>query len=143
MFRYSWSQARFIGETLEASLERLGRLRYDGVELPQLSMQPSEVTARLKHHGLSCASINGRFIGADRDLLSSDQNLRSKAAAYVLSCMRVASSVGAPFVIVVPTHIGKLRPASSRAEDWDHAVASLREIGQFGQDLGVTAVVNV
>ena len=141
MFRYSWSQALFIDETLEDSLERLSRYGYDGVELPVMSMSPSELKKRLRHHGLACTSVNGRFAGRDRDLSSSDEAVRSAAVAYVRSCLQFASHIGAPVAIIVPTRIGKLRPETSLAEEWDNVVRSLGEIGRIGQDLGVTAVI--
>lgn len=141
MFRYSWSQALFIGETFEDSLERLGRYGYDGVELPVMSMSPSEVKGRLRHHGLACTSVNGRFTGRDRDLSSSDDAVRSAAVAYVRSCLKFAAHVGAPVAIIVPTRIGKLRPETTLAEEWDNVVRSLGEIGRIGHDLGVTAVI--
>lgn len=141
MFRKSWTQALFVGESLDASLERLARFGYDGVELPVLDMPPEEVRARLDHHGLSCFSVNGSFIGADRDLSSSDETLRRAAVGYVGSCLSFARSVGAPVAILVPTRIGKLRPDTSLDEEWDNVVRSLGEIGALGAELGVTAVI--
>jgi len=55
--------------------------------------------------------------------------------------MRFAAAVGASLVIVVPTRIGKLRPDTTIAGDWDNAVRSLREIGALGSNHGVTAVI--
>ena len=55
--------------------------------------------------------------------------------------MRFASRIGAPFTIVVPTRIGKLCPETSLTQEWDNVVQSLREIGEAGQELGVTAVI--
>ncbi|MCZ3374362.1 sugar phosphate isomerase/epimerase family protein [Rhizobium sp. AG207R] len=141
MFRYGWSQALFIDETLEDSLQRLARFGYDGVELPVLSMLPKEVRDRLNHHGLSCTSVNGRFVGHDRDLSSSDESVRAAAVSYVRSCLQFAAHIGAPVAIIVPTRIGKLSPETSLAKEWDNVVRSLREIGEIGQGLGVTAVI--
>lgn len=141
MFRYGWSQALFRGEGLEASLTRLARCGYDGVELPVLPMPPAEITARLRHHGLACISVNGSFAGADRDLSSADADARANAVDYMRGTMRFAAAIGAPVAIVVPTRIGKLRPDLTLGADWDHAVDSLRRIGAFGREIGVTAVV--
>ncbi|WP_018897665.1 sugar phosphate isomerase/epimerase family protein [Rhizobium sp. 2MFCol3.1] len=141
MFRYSWSQALFTDETLEDSLERLSRYGYDGVELPVMSMLPSEVKSRLSHHGLTCTSVNGRFVGRDRDLSSSDEAVRSAAVSYVRSCLQLASHIGAPVAIIVPTRIGKLSPDTSLEREWANVVKSLEEIGRIGQGLGVTAVI--
>lgn len=141
MFPLSWSQALFLGETLEASLERLARLGYDGVELPLSSMLPSEIRGRLADHGLVCTSVNGNFIGADRDLSSSDPDRRHAAVAYIRSTLRYAAELRAPVAIIVPTRIGKLRPDTSLAEEWDNTLQSLNEIGEAGRQLGVTAVI--
>jgi sugar phosphate isomerase/epimerase len=141
MFRLSWTQALFTGETLEASLGRLSRLGYDGVELPLTSMPPATILSRLRHYGLTCTSVNGRFHGADRDLSSPDERLRTLAVDYVRACMRFAADLAAPLVIVVPTRIGKLQPDTCRHEEWDRVVQSLAEIGAFGQEIGVMGVV--
>lgn len=141
MFRTGWSQGLFCGETLEDSLEGLARLGYDGVELPVSSMLPAEITARLRHHGLDCLSVNASYIGRDRDLSAADPDLRAAAVAHVRHALRFAAHLGAPVAIIVPTRIGKLRPDLNVAQDWDHAVASLREIGALASDLGVTAVI--
>lgn len=141
MFRHSWSQALFVGEPIEASFERLGRLGYEGVELPALSMPPNEVRARLAQHGLKCFSVNGSFNSKRRDLSSSDVSLRAAAVDYVAMCMRFAAAVAAEVVIVVPTRIGKLQPDITLAEEWDNAVRSLQQIGEIGRSLGVTAVI--
>ncbi len=141
MFPLSWTQALFVGEPLDASLERLARYGYDGVELPVLDMPPKEVNRRLVHFGLACLSVNGSFIGMSRDLSSADEASRLRAVEYVASCMRFAAAVGATIVIVVPTRIGKLRPETTIAEEWTCAARSLREIGELGAQLGITAVI--
>lgn len=141
MFRLSWSQALFTGESLDASLSRLARLGYDGVELPLMAVDPAEVRARLDHHGLACFSVNGSFIGADRDLSSSDESLRSAAVDHVAGALRFAAALGAEVVIVVPTRIGKRAPDTGLAEEWGNAARSLRRIGEIGAEVGVTAVI--
>lgn len=137
----SWSQALFLGETLEASLERLARHGYDGVELPVTSMLPAEIRARLSAHGLACTSVNGRFIGMDRDLSAPDPERRAQAVGYVKTCLRYAAELGAPVAIVVPTRIGKLSPELTLAEDWAHAADSLAQVARTAEALGVTAVL--
>lgn len=141
MFRHSWTQALFVGEPLEASLERLARLGYDGVELPLLSMLPNEVRARLAAHKLRCFSVNGSFSGLQRDLSHCDESVRAAALDYVAMCMRFAAAVDAEVVVVVPTRIGKLKPDATLAEEWRATVRSLQQIGEIGAALGVTAVI--
>lgn len=139
--RKSWSQALFRNETLEASLKRLARYGYDGVELPPSSMLPAEIRARLGAHGLTCTSINGRFIGHDRDLSSPDEGKRMAAVSYVKSNIHFAALVEAPIAIIVPTNIGKLKPQTTLAKEWETVIRSLTEIAEASRTCGVTAVI--
>ncbi|MEY4761724.1 MAG: hypothetical protein RLZZ200_1580 [Pseudomonadota bacterium] len=141
MFRHSWTQALFTGESLEAGLGRLQRIGYDGVELPVLPQPVADVRAALARHRLDCYSVNGSFIGKGRDLSSADETERTAAVAYVGGCLRYAASVGATVAVIVPTCIGKMRPDGSLDAEWDRVVRSLREIGLQGAACGVTAVI--
>lgn len=137
----SWSQALFPGEPLEASLERLARHGYDGVELAFSPLAPGRIRGQLAAHGLACSSVTGRYIGMDRDLSTPDPARRAQAVAYVTSCLRFAADLAAPVVIVVPTRIRKLAPEASLAEDWAHACDALARIATEAEALGVTAVL--
>lgn len=139
--RKSWSQALFCGEAFEVSFERLARYGYDGVELPLSPLPPVTIRSRLQAHGLTCTSINGRFIGMDRDLSSPDEDRRKAAVGYVKSCIRFAALIEAPVAIIVPTRIGKMRPETTLAEEWRIVIDSLAEIAETGRAHGVTAVI--
>lgn len=141
MFRCSWSQALFVGEMLDTSLERLARCGYDAVELPLTEAAGATVAARLAASGLACSSVNGSFAGAGRDLSSADPAERAAAVEYVGACLRFAAEVGAPVAIVVPTRIGKLRPEGALADEWQRVVASLAQIGDIAAEVGVTVVI--
>ena len=129
MFQLSWSQALFFGEPLEASLQRLARFGYDGVELPVSASDPRPIRELLTAFGLQCFSVNGSFIGPGRDLSSAEPEERETAVAYVGRCLEFAVEVGAETAIVVPTRIGKFGPETTLDLEWQLVVESLCEIG--------------
>lgn len=132
MFRYSATQWIFGDEGIEASLQRLQKYGYDGVELAgePYSIDIHQTKQLLNQYGLTCTSICGIYT-AERDLSSSRPEVRQKAVQYVKDCVDMASSLGATHVIVVPSPVGKSRPETTSSEEWANAVNSLREAGEY------------
>lgn len=142
MFTYSATQWIFGNETLESSLRRLAKFGYDGVELagePD-GLETEAVRAQLKRHGLACTSICGIYT-AERDLSHPDPAIRAGAVRYVKACVDMAASLGASVVIVVPTPVGKHGPVTTRQEEWEGAVASLREAGAYAESRGIRLAI--
>lgn len=140
MFKYSATQWIYGAEPLDTSFRRLRRFGYDGIELagePAL-IDLAEVKRLMEAYGLGCTSICGIYT-AQRDLSSSDPEVRRHAVEYVKSCVDLAVGVGARVVIVVPSPVGKSAPAagSTAKEEWNNAVASIREAGQHAESQGV------
>lgn len=142
MFQYSATQWIFGKEPLERTCSRLKSAGYDGIEL---SGEPYEMDVRkvkevLSSYGLGCTSICGIYT-AERDLSSADAALRRRAVQYVKDCVDFAVEVGAGHVIVVPSPVGKLGPATTREEEWGCAVASLQEAGEYAASRNVLLAV--
>jgi sugar phosphate isomerase/epimerase len=145
--KYSISNWIYGDEPLEATLQRLQRYGYDGVELkgePEI-YHTEEVKALCRKYGLEVLSIAGIYPWPtqDRDLASPDTEARKRAVNYLKSCIDLASQVGAPLVVVVPSAVGKVSPAEKfqDEEEWvdakqrelGHAVQSVREAAEYAQ----------
>jgi len=132
MFTYSVTQWIYGNEDMEISLKRLKKFGYDGVELagePDKLDLPS-IQQLLNKYDLRCTSICGIYT-PDRDLSSVNPEIRQKAIQYVKDCVDMAKKLEAPVVIVVPTPVGKNGPESDRQEEWENAVRSLKEAGEY------------
>lgn len=132
MFKYSVTQWIYGKESLEASLIRLGKYGYDGVELAgePYTNDLGKTKSLLARHGLVCTSICGIFT-PQRDLSSSDPSVQAGAVQYVKDCIDMAAELGAAHVITVPSPVGKLQAGTSRDEEWNNAVTNVREAGQY------------
>jgi D-psicose/D-tagatose/L-ribulose 3-epimerase len=138
MNKYSVTQWIFGNEELETSLQRLKKYGYDGVELagePD-KMDLDAIQALLNKYGLECTSICGIYT-AERDLASPNPAVRRNAVRYVQACTDMAERLGASVVIVVPTPVGKTDPDTTSREEWELAVASLKEAGAYAETKNV------
>ncbi|WP_276353773.1 sugar phosphate isomerase/epimerase family protein [Cohnella caldifontis] len=142
MFKYSATQWIYGAEPLEASFKRLRRFGYDGIELAgePASLDTAEIKRLMAQYGLSVTSICGIYT-AERDLSSSDPDIRSHAVAYVKACVDLAAEAGAKVLIVVPSPVGKSAPGTTAREEWSNAVSSLREAGQYAETRGIRLAI--
>jgi D-psicose/D-tagatose/L-ribulose 3-epimerase len=119
-------------EPIETTLERLGRLGYDGIEI---SGEPArynidDVRRLLEKNNLECwGGVTMMFPG--RDLLHDDKYVRLGTINYMKDCVRMIHGLGAHFFCVVPTTVGKVKPMATPAEEWRWAVEGLREVAEF------------
>lgn len=142
MFKYSATQWIYGTEPLEASFERLQRFGYDGIELagePE-QIDRDEIKRLMERYRLGCTSICGIY-RPERDLSSSDPAVRANAIAYVKACVDLAVDTGAAVVIVVPSPVGKSAPGTTVQEEWNNAVASIREAGEYAESRGIRLAI--
>jgi D-psicose/D-tagatose/L-ribulose 3-epimerase len=139
MFNYSVTQWIFGNESLEDSLERLKNNGYEGVELagePD-SIDIEDVKRLLNKYNLVCSSICGIFT-PERDLSSPIDEVRKNAVQYVKKCIDLALELNTSTVIVVPTFVGKVNPDTNLTEEWENAIASVKEAGLYAKEKKVT-----
>jgi D-psicose/D-tagatose/L-ribulose 3-epimerase len=143
MFKISVTQWIFgKDEDLDVSLARLKKFGYDGVEL---AGEPEQLDVKLTNqllskYQLSCTSICGIF-NLERDLSAADRSARQAAVQYAKDCVDLAVSVGAAHVIIVPSPVGKLSPTSSAEEEWNFAVESVKEVGEYALSENINLVI--
>ena len=142
MFNYSATQWIFGNESLEDSLKRLKKYGYQGVELAgePYSIDVEETKELLKKYELECSTICGIYT-PERDLSSSNDEIRKNAVEYVKNSVDLAKTLNASTVIVVPTRVGKLGPETTLEEEWNNAILSVKEAGLYAKEQGITLAI--
>ncbi|WP_026694153.1 sugar phosphate isomerase/epimerase family protein [Peribacillus kribbensis] len=142
MFKYSATQWIYGNESLEDSLKRLKKYGYHGVELAgePYTIDMEGTKELLTKYELECSSICGIFT-PERDLSSSNDEIRKKAVEYVKRSVDLAKTLHASTLIVVPTCVGKLSPETTFEEEWNNAIQSVKEAGLYAKEQGITIAI--
>ncbi|HXZ44322.1 MAG TPA: sugar phosphate isomerase/epimerase family protein, partial [archaeon] len=126
---------------LDATLDRIAATGFDGVELPGEPDQhsPADVRRLLATHGLAPLALTAScgYPGTRRDLANPDPDIRTDAAAYVVSCLRFAAEIGAPIVQMLPSGESRLSPIATRAEEWTWSVEGIQQAAREAERLQV------
>ena len=73
----------------------------------------------------------------DRNLLASSPAARALSVKYVKDTITMVKELGGQEITIVPCTVGKLVPEASPYEEWQWAVASLKECYEHGMKEGV------
>jgi sugar phosphate isomerase/epimerase len=138
-FRFSYNAIAYHGEDISASIDRVARFGYDGIELVG---EPDDYdAARLKRQaddaGIRVSSICSIYT-PERDLAHPDAEVRRAAVAYVEDVARLASELECPTIIVHPTACMKTAALAAPEQERAWAVESIREAGETAAELGVS-----
>ncbi|MFZ3070238.1 MAG: sugar phosphate isomerase/epimerase family protein [Anaerolineaceae bacterium] len=136
MYRYSLTQWILGNEDVEDSFKRLKKFGYDGIEFAgePYSTDQEKMAGLLKKYGLICTSLCGIF-PENRDLTSGDLDLANKAVQYIRDNIDFAVKVGAPYVIVVPSPVGRTEIPKDHSYDelWANAVTNIRLAADYAE----------
>ena len=141
-FKYAYSALVYYGEDIGASIDRVARFGYDGIELlgqPETYDAPA-VRRRVADAGISVSSISS-VISADRDFAHPDPEIRANALAYLNSLTDLAVDVGAPVIVGRPSASMKLLPLADAEDEWRWAVDGLRAAGEYAAECGVSVAL--
>jgi len=153
--KYSISNWIYGDESLRETFERLKRYGYDGVELmgePRL-YRVAEIHGLCREFGLHVLSIAGIYPWPteERDLANPDPRVRERAVNYLKECVDLASGVGAPLIIVVPSAVAKTSPVgqfeseeewvAAAEREWNYAVESVKTAAAYAEQEGILLAV--
>jgi sugar phosphate isomerase/epimerase len=153
--KYSISNWIYGDEPLRTTFQRLKRYGYDGIELkgePQ-EYDPEEVNQLCREFDLKVLSIAGIYPWPteERDLANPDPHVRDRAVNYLKECVDLASAVGAPLIIVVPSAVAKTAPVGrfdtedgwveAAEQEWAYAVGSVRKAAVYAEEKGVLLAI--
>lgn len=131
---HNWMRA----EPIEVTIERLSRCGYDSIEI---SGEPErydtkQVRKLLADHKLRCwGSVT--LMLAERDLLAKDEAQRADSVKYVKDTITMVKELGGEEITIVPSTVGKVKPQGAPDEEWQWAVASLKQCYDHGKKEGV------
>lgn len=126
MYRYSMTQWIVGNEDVEFSFQRLKKYGYDGIEFAAepYKTDQNRMVDLLKKYDMCCTSLCGIF-PEERDLTS---DKAETAIQYIKDSVDFAVKVGAPYMIIVPSPVGRTeKPEGMSYESlWKNAVKNIR-----------------
>jgi len=140
MMRYGVCTWIFGGEPLAQTAARLARLGYDGVELmgDLGQFQADHVNAVLADHGLRVLSITPE----NEDILHPDPAIRKRGIDYYLRLLEFGKAVHSP-IVCCHGAVGRIRPVSTYAEEWQLYVEALRQLARRAEELDILIAMEV
>ena len=135
---HNWMRA----EPIEVTLARLAKYGYESIEISGEPEQykPDEVRPLLEKYNLRCwGSVTLMF--ADRSLVAGDEAKRAASVQYTKDCIDLVAALDGTEMTIVPGTVGKVSPDGKPEQEWDWAVASLKEIYEHSQPLGVRLAI--
>jgi len=124
-------------------MRKVADLGFDGAEIPIFDPGDVDVKATksaLKSAGIECTCC--AILGEDRDLISDDPAIRENAKRYMKECIRISAALDSPiFCGPLYSAVGKLVGRARTKEEWDLAVAGLKEVAKTAGENGVTLAV--
>ncbi|WP_180954529.1 sugar phosphate isomerase/epimerase family protein [Bacillus sp. V5-8f] len=142
MIKYSYNTLVYAGEDIETSIARLARFGYDGVEFvgePE-KQDAGLIKELLSKHNIAASTICAIY-NTERDVVSSDKNIRRNAVDYLKSCVDFASSIGAGGISLTPTACMKIHQEADRETELAWAVEGIKEAGLYAGEHGVRITV--
>ncbi len=140
MYQYSMTQWIVGNEDIEYSFERLKKYGYDGIEFAAepYTTDQKRMMELLKTYEMKCTSLCGIF-PENRDLTAGDPQKAAAAVQYVKDSVDFAVNVGAPYMIVVPSPVGRteLPEGHTYEEMWENAVKNVRTAADYARSRGI------
>jgi D-psicose/D-tagatose/L-ribulose 3-epimerase len=135
---HNWMRA----EPLEVTLARLAKYGYESIEISGEPEQykPDEVRPLLDKYNLRCWGSVTLMLG-DRSLVASDEGQRKASVQYTKDCIDLVAALNGTEMTIVPATVGKTSPDAKPEQEWDWAVASMQEIYEHSQPLGVKLAI--
>jgi sugar phosphate isomerase/epimerase len=135
---HNWMRA----EPIEVTVRRLAKYGYESIEIsgePEL-YDTKHVRQVLKDNGIRCWGSVTLMLG-DRNLVAGDEGRRASSVKYVKDIVDMVKELDGYEVTIVPGTVGKIVPDGTPEEEWEWAVASMKEIYDHSQKAGIKLAV--
>jgi len=135
---HNWMRA----EPIEVTLARPAKYGYESIEISGEPEQykPDEVRPLLEKYKLRCwGSVTLMF--ETRSLVAGDENKRAASVQYTKDCIDLVAALNGTEMTIVPASVGQITPDGKPEQEWEWAVASLKEIYAHSQPLGVKLAI--
>ena len=144
MYQYSMTQWIVGNEDIEYSFQRLKKYGYDGIEFAAepYTTDQERMVELLEKYDMICTSLCGIF-PEERDLTSGDPQVANVAIQYIKDSVDFAVKVGAPYMIIVPSPVGRVTIPSGHSFDelWGNAVKNIRTAADYAASKHVRLAV--
>lgn len=117
-------------EVLDQTCARLAKCGYESIELmgdPERYADLPATRSTLARHEIRCWGAVTLMFG-ERDLLHPEQARRAATVEYVKRCVELVADLAGQELTVVPSSVGKTIATAAPEQEWEWAVAGLREI---------------
>lgn len=125
-------------EPIEATIKRIAELGYHKIEIAgePNAYDTGKIGSLLKEYGLGCwGSVT--LMMEERNLIASNPDQRAASVQYVKEVVKMVHELHGSMVSVVPGTVGKIVPDGRPDEEWEWAVASMKEIYEYSESLGI------
>jgi len=99
-----------------------------------------EVRALLDKYKLRCWGSVTLMLG-DRNLVAGNEDQRRASVQYTKDCIDLVAALNGTEMTIVPATVGKITPDGTPEQEWDWAVAGLKDIYEYAQPLGVRLAI--
>lgn len=144
MYKYSMTQWIVGNEDIEYSFQRLKKNGYDGIEFAAepYTIDQERMVSLLKKYEMECTSLCGIF-PEERDLTSRDPECANTAIQYIKDSVDFAVKVGAPYIIVVPSPVGRVALPEGYTYDemWENAKKNLKIAADYAASKNVKLAI--
>ena len=119
-------------EPIELTIERLGRLGYDAIEISgePATYDVGQVKDLLAKHKVACWGAVTLMTGG-RDLIHEDKYVRLGTIQYIKDVIAMIEALNGEILCLVPSTVGKVTAMADPDTEWKWAVETLKEISYY------------
>jgi sugar phosphate isomerase/epimerase len=140
--QFSYNTLVYAGEDIEQGIKRLAGYGYDAAEFvgePE-TMDAHRIRKLLDTYNLGASSICAIYT-PERDLVSSNPEIRANTVRYIKQCVDFAKIIGAKGISVTPTANMKIHGEADRETEMNWAAQGIKEAGLYAGEHGIRLAV--
>lgn len=140
--KFAYNTLVYGDEDIEEGIKRIAGFGYDAAEFvgePE-RMDAGRIRGLLDKYELKASSICAIYT-PERDLVSSNPDIRKQAVSYLKQCVDFAVALGAQGISVTPTANMKIHAEADRETELGWAAVGIREAGLYAGEHGIRLCV--
>jgi sugar phosphate isomerase/epimerase len=140
--KFSYNTLVYGNEDVEQGIKRIAGFGYDAAEFvgePE-TMDPKHIRNLLDKYQIEASSICAIYT-TERDLVSSNVEIRKNAIQYLKQCVDFAKVIGAKGISVTPTSNMKIHAEADRSTELAWAAQGIKEAGLYAGEHGIRLTI--
>ena len=130
---------------LEKTMEFVAKTGYDAIEIRAAvdDYKWCDIKQLAKNLNLEISGLTGDtgWPNEEQDLANRSEDNRKKAVSYFERQIEAVKEVGAEYLVVCPSAVGKTTPMGAEGEDWKWAIDSVQKLTKKAEELNITLVI--